>query len=181
MKKLLISLALIFSCLLLVACGNSQASKSADKKTDTSKQSVTLIIKTDAKTTKEEVSFKKGATVRDVLKSKVKIEEKGGLITSINGIKQDQTAGKYWFFKVNGKLSNTGADQTKVKSGDKIEFYMDVYKWPLPKNWKAEGIVDCLTFRQEIEEEKELGVFIPLYFESQLKNLYYRGCSLVSL
>ncbi|WP_019789319.1 DUF4430 domain-containing protein, partial [Streptococcus sobrinus] len=99
MKKLLISLALIFSCLLLVACGNSQASKSADKKTDTSKQSVTLIIKTDAKTTKEEVSFKKGATVRDVLKSKAKIEEKGGLITSINGIKQDQTAGKYWFFK----------------------------------------------------------------------------------
>ncbi|WP_165211545.1 DUF4430 domain-containing protein [Streptococcus tangpeifui] len=128
MKKLLTSLALVLSLLLLVACGHSQASKTADKKADTEKQTVTLVIKTDNKTTKETVSFKKGATVADVLKSKAKIEEKAGLITSINGVKQDESAKKYWFFKVNGDLSKTGADQTKVKNGDKIEFYMDVYQ-----------------------------------------------------
>lgn len=64
----------------------------------------------------------------DVLKANYKVKEKGGFITAIDGLSQDEKAGRYWMFDVNNKLAPKSADKIKVKDGDKIEFYQKVYK-----------------------------------------------------
>ena len=66
-------------------------------------------------------------TVMDVLKANYKVKETNGFITSIDGKQQDEKAGLYWMFKVNGKLASKAANQIKAKDGDKIEFYQKVY------------------------------------------------------
>ena len=63
-----------------------------------------------------------------VLKANYKIEEKNGMITSIDGHSQDESKGLYWMYKINGEMAPKGAAETTVKKGDKIEFYQEVYK-----------------------------------------------------
>ena len=63
-----------------------------------------------------------------VLKANYKIEEKNGMITSIDGHSQDEAKGLYWMYKINGEMAPKGAAETTVKKGDKIEFYQEVYK-----------------------------------------------------
>ena len=62
-----------------------------------------------------------------VLKANYKIEEKNGMITSIDGHSQDEAKGLYWMYKINGEMAPKGAAETTVKKGDKIEFYQEVY------------------------------------------------------
>ncbi|MFC3931405.1 DUF4430 domain-containing protein [Streptococcus dentapri] len=128
MKKILTSLAIVLSLLLLVACGNAKSDKTADNSKADSDNKITLIIKSNDGEKNQDLIFKKGDTVMDVLKAHAKVEEKNGFITSINGTAQDESAGKYWMFKINDKLAPKAANQIKVKNGDKIEFYQDVYK-----------------------------------------------------
>lgn len=123
MKKLCKLLLITATVFLLAACSNT------DKKTKPAEEKhVRLIVKTGSDKTDEKVSFKKGATVMDVLKANYKVKEKNGFITAIDGLKQDEKAGRYWMFDVNDKLAPKAADKMKVKDGDKIEFYQKVYK-----------------------------------------------------
>ena len=52
-----------------------------------------------------------------VLKANYKIEEKNGMITSIDGHSQDEAKGLYWMYKINGEMAPKGAAETTVKRG----------------------------------------------------------------
>lgn len=125
MKKLCKFLLLTGLVFLLTACSDN----GNNSRTEISKNlQVRLIVKTGSDKTDEKVSYKKGDTVMDVLKANYKVKEKGGFITAIDGLSQDEKAGRYWMFDVNNKLAPKSADKIKVKDGDKIEFYQKVYK-----------------------------------------------------
>ena len=49
-----------------------------------------------------------------VLKANYKIEEKNGMITSIDGHSQDEAKGLYWMYKINGEMAPKGAAETTV-------------------------------------------------------------------
>ena len=68
------------------------------------------------------------ANLMEVLKANYKIEEKSGLITSIDGVAQDESKGLYWMYKINGEMAPKGAAETTVQDGDTIEFYQEVYQ-----------------------------------------------------
>ncbi len=123
MKKIFSFLTLFLSFLLLTACAQSESTDSRSSK----ELKVQLIVTVGTNTTDEVVTFEKGDTVMDVLKANYKVKETNGFITSIDGKQQDEKAGLYWMFKVNGKLASKAANQIKAKDGDKIEFYQKVY------------------------------------------------------
>ncbi|MBF7094000.1 DUF4430 domain-containing protein [Streptococcus sp. HF-1907] len=127
MKKVFNLLLVGLMSLVLVACGNSGATKTSASSSAESLK-IQLVVKEDTNTIDEKVTADKGDTVMDVLKDNYKVVEKDGFITSIDGISQDEKAGKYWMFKVNGKMAPKAADKIKVKNGDKVEFYQEVYK-----------------------------------------------------
>ncbi len=120
-------LLLFLSLLLLGSCsegrGNSSKAPSLSKE-----NTARIIVKEEGNVIDKKVTFKEGDTVMDILKDNYDIQESGGFITTIDGIQQDKKSGKYWMFDVNGKLAPKVANQIKVKDGDKIEFYQEIYK-----------------------------------------------------
>jgi hypothetical protein len=47
----------------------------------------------------------------------------GVFVDEIAGVKNDNSANKFWLYKVNGKLANVGASSYKIKDGDVVEWY----------------------------------------------------------
>lgn len=70
----------------------------------------------------KKVQAKKGMTLYQMLQDNFKIADDKGMITSINGVSQDEKAGRYWFIEINGKFATKGAKETKPKNGDKVSF-----------------------------------------------------------
>lgn len=129
MKKIFKLLVLPLLLVTLAACSPSTTSDktSSSSSSETVKSTVQLIVKKDDETLDKKVNFKKGESVMDVLKATYDVEEKDGFITSIDGLKQDEAAKKYWLFKVNGEVAPKGANDITVKKGDKIEFYQEAF------------------------------------------------------
>ncbi|MFS1663156.1 DUF4430 domain-containing protein [Streptococcus sp. zg-JUN1979] len=125
MKRYAKYIFLTLLSVVLVACSNTTTTNTSQSSEQAGK--VELVVKEDSNTLDETVTFSDGETVLDVLKDNYKVEEKSGFITAIDGISQDEAAGKYWMFKVNDKVADKAANQIKVKDGDKIEFYQEVY------------------------------------------------------
>ncbi|MDO4634353.1 MAG: DUF4430 domain-containing protein [Streptococcus sp.] len=117
--------------LLLVLVGCSQTTLSpkttSSSSTEAVKTTAKLIVKKDEKVLEKNVTFKKGESVLDLLKTTYTIEDKDGFITSIDGLKQDESANKYWMFKINDEVASKGAKDITVKNGDKIEFYQETF------------------------------------------------------
>lgn len=124
MKKfLLTSLTLLFA-FILVACGNSSSKKETVTSTTSKMSQVELVLSPlDSKKTTKTVTVKKDATAMDVVDQAFDVEQKDGFITSIDGKAQNEAKNIYWLFKVNGKDASKGANDVKVKEGDKLEFY----------------------------------------------------------
>lgn len=114
--------------MLLVACSQGTKQIQTTPSVPKADHHVHLVVKEDTNTIDEKVSFGKGDTVLEILKDNYEVKEKDGFITAIDGIEQDTKANKYWLFKVNGKMTDKGADQITVKDGDSIEFYQEVFK-----------------------------------------------------
>ena len=71
------------------------------------------------------VEVKDDETAMSVLeKSGVKIDKKDGYIQGIDGLYAGD-CGDYsgWMYKVNGKVPDVGADEYKVSTGDKVQWY----------------------------------------------------------
>ncbi|WP_162011145.1 DUF4430 domain-containing protein [Streptococcus sp. S784/96/1] len=122
MKKLLSSLVLLFS-FVLVACSNGGADKD-----DQVAGKVQLIVNLDTNKMDEQVTFEEGDTVMDVLEDNYEVEKDNGLITSIDGLAQDEAKKIYWMFKVNDEMAPKGAEQITLNDGDKIEFYQEKFE-----------------------------------------------------
>lgn len=134
MKKTLYSFFAVLAALVLVSCGQSTPSStknSASSSQVAKEKEITITVsiapegeKAQSKTLK----VVEKANLMEVLKANYKIEEKNGLITSIDGVAQDESKGLYWMYKINGEMAPKGAAETTVQDGDTIEFYQEVYQ-----------------------------------------------------
>lgn len=130
MKKWLL---LFFASITLAACGTtatddvdtSSVSESAVVQENPEASTVTISIAVDGKEIEDgskTIEIESGAILLDVLKENYEIVEENGFITSINGHQQDEDAGKYWLFDVNGEMGLVGVQEQELDAGDLVEF-----------------------------------------------------------
>lgn len=73
------------------------------------------------------IEIEEGAFVLDVLKENFDVEEEGGFVTAIDGIKQDVDAQIGWMYFVNDEMAMVGAAEYELKADDKVNF--DLQSW----------------------------------------------------
>ncbi|MEK3808232.1 DUF4430 domain-containing protein [Metabacillus sp. SLBN-84] len=123
---------------LMSACGNAaeenkteeaKPAAESEEQAEELKASVTLTKNEMAeKVESKEVVFEEGQSLMDAMKSQFEVEESGGFISGIDGIKASESDKTYWHLIVNGEDAMTGANDIKLKDGDKIEFDLRNYE-----------------------------------------------------
>lgn len=132
MKKIVFSSFLALFLIGGVACSTGSENKtettiSETKKAETYDVSLSLIV--DEKVVKtDEVNVTKNDSVLDILQNQFETEEKGGIISKIDGIEQEPNNNKYWMFYVNDQEATKGAKDVFVSEGDKIEWRLNEFK-----------------------------------------------------
>ncbi|PEX93254.1 DUF4430 domain-containing protein [Bacillus cereus] len=124
-KKIMIGVFFAIMMIISIAgCSNKNLSVNASKKKDVVSKVTIEVTQNDgdSKVEKKTIEIKEKETLFEVMKKNFKIEDNKGFITSINGIKQDTKANKYWFFNVNGTSGVKGADKTELKNGDDVKW-----------------------------------------------------------
>ncbi|MHC5216252.1 DUF4430 domain-containing protein [Enterococcus sp. LJL128] len=119
-KKLFLAITLIFGVSVISGCSNEN-----DKKSDKMIEVTVTLLKDQEDFAHEVLEVAEGSTLMEVMKQEFEVEEKQGMITSIEGVKQDEAAGYYWVYTINSETINTGAKETKLKAGDDIEFFYE--------------------------------------------------------
>jgi hypothetical protein len=123
-KKQYLLLAIIFVIVVAVASlfALRSGSSTSSKVLKTSSNQVTTHIGT--------VSYK-GETGKDALTllkhHATVVQDKSGLVTTINGRKADKAKHEFWEFLVNGKEAQVGPAQYQTKSTDTIEWKIGHY------------------------------------------------------
>ena len=130
MKKWLLLLA---ASMTLAACGTTPAEDTAES-TEVSSTVVTpetetaeISVQVDGEEIEDgriTVELTEGEVLLDIMKANFEIEEANTFITSINGHAQDEGAGKYWLFDLNGEMAPYGAADLELEDGDLVEFYL---------------------------------------------------------
>ncbi|MGP1908268.1 DUF4430 domain-containing protein [Metabacillus sp. JX24] len=123
---------------LMSACGNAaeepkteeaKPAAESEEQAEELKASVTLTKNEMAeKVESKEVVFEEGQSLMDAMKANFEIEESGGFINGIEGIQASEADKTYWHLVVNGEDAMTGANDIKLKDGDKIEFDLRNYE-----------------------------------------------------
>lgn len=89
----------------------------------------TVIIQKDGeKLQQKEVSFEENTVLYDIMAANFTIEDNDGFITSIDGVAQDDAAGKYWLYDINGEMALEGAKELKIEVGDEVLFKLEEMK-----------------------------------------------------
>lgn len=130
MKKIV---GILTAAIFLTACGQAPANTnstttSVETTTVAQTTSVTLNVTKDGKAIEGSpftLTFKEGDNLLDVMKAQLKIVEKDGFISSINGVEQVPAENKYWLFDVNGTMSPVGAKEVILKAGDVIDWKLN--------------------------------------------------------
>lgn len=99
----------------------------AAAKAKTVKAQITLTVD-NKKISKKKVTTTSKTNLMKVLKKHYTIKEDDGMITSINGHKQNTKAQKYWLYQINGKDATKGAKKTYLKNNDKVSFTLNADK-----------------------------------------------------
>lgn len=140
MKKLL----LLSTVLLLVACGqttNDTVEETAPETVETVESStetdsaqeevINITVSVDGEVIEEgeqEVELEEGQNLLDLMEANFDIEQTDGFISSINGYEQDEEAGKYWLYDVNGEMAEVGAQEFELNNGDQIEWKLEAFE-----------------------------------------------------
>lgn len=94
-----------------------------------SQQVATITLKIDGEEIEtKEVTFDEGDVLYDIMAANFTIEANDGFITSIDGHKQDEAAGKYWMYDINDEMALKGAQELTIKSGDAVLFKLEEMK-----------------------------------------------------
>ncbi len=83
--------------------------------------------KSGSQIAKKEVHVKKNATVVTGLKKAWPVKLQKGMVTQIDGHKQNDKQNVYWTYKINGKTAKKGVQQQKVANKDKVTFNLSKY------------------------------------------------------
>ncbi|WP_239254740.1 DUF4430 domain-containing protein [Listeria ilorinensis] len=70
----------------------------------------------------QKIKADQGMSLFTIMKEYFEVEDEDGFITSINGVSQNESAGEYWLFEVNGEMSPKGAKDVFPKNGDQISW-----------------------------------------------------------
>ncbi|MFC6171027.1 DUF4430 domain-containing protein [Loigolactobacillus jiayinensis] len=124
MQKL-VKITTIFT--LSVGLLGASAQPVAAAKAKTVKAQITLTVD-NKKISKKKVTTTSKTNLMKVLKKHYTIKEDDGMITSINGHKQNTKAQKYWLYQINGKDATKGAKKTYLKNNDKVSFTLNADK-----------------------------------------------------
>lgn len=129
MKKII---GIFAAALFLTACGQAPTTTTTQETTTATtvaqSTTVTLNITKDGEAIEGSpftLTFKEGDNLLDVMKVQLKIVEKDGFISSINGVEQVPAENKYWLFDVNGTMSPVGAKEVILKAGDVIDWKLN--------------------------------------------------------
>lgn len=132
-KKLLTVLTL--TTLDLTSCGNKNEEKNSNNSNQTSVVSIESNEKEEA--TSVSIIIKDTVNDKEILKEDGKINEDGlqkyleenykakfedGMMTELEGIKQDKEKSQYWMYYVNGEMAEVGIGDYFPKENDQIEF-----------------------------------------------------------
>ena len=129
-KKLLVLMMLVFS---LTACNADKDKAQEPQKTEqTQEQAKTDENKTEEKASeseatkvsivKEDAEIKKDENLQSYLEKNHKAVFEKGMMTELEGVKQDPAKKQYWMYYVNDKMAEVGIGDYKVNENDKIEF-----------------------------------------------------------
>lgn len=133
MKKWLLLLA---STLVLVGCGQTtQTEETASTPVESSEQAVLAEVTVSVTVDGEEIDegeqvleVEEGAILLDVMEEHYELEEADGFISAINGYEQDEEAGKYWLFDLNGEMAEVGAAELELSDGDLVEWKLEAFE-----------------------------------------------------
>ena len=135
MKKINLLFLTILGVLTISGCAtNTPETKSTSSNESSTSQAIaqttaTIVITVDGKEVEnKEVSFNEGDVLYDVMTANFEIEDQDGFINSIDGQAQDESAGKYWMYDLNGEMALEGAKDLVLKSGDTVLFKLEVMK-----------------------------------------------------
>ena len=136
-KKLLVLLMLVFT---LTACNadkykaqepqkteqaKTDENKSEEKASDSQATKVSIVLMDEVNNKeilKEDAEIKKNENLQSYLEKNHKAVFEKGMMTELEGIKQDPAKKQYWMYYVNGKMAEVGIGDYKVNENDKIEF-----------------------------------------------------------
>ena len=140
-KKLLVLMMLVFS---LTACNADKDKAQEPQKTEqTQEQAKTDENKTEEKASeseatkvsivvmdevnnkeilKEDAEIKKDENLQSYLEKNHKAVFEKGMMTELEGVKQDPAKKQYWMYYVNDKMAEVGIGDYKDNENDKIEF-----------------------------------------------------------
>lgn len=127
MKKISSILVLALALISLTACVSQLTSKTSSSSIQQEETAHFVIKTSDDKEEKKEVTFTKGQTILEVMQKEFQIKESNGIITSIDGINQDEAKKTYWMYKVNDEMAPKLAGETPLKKGDTVEFYLETF------------------------------------------------------
>lgn len=108
----------------------TEQNQNNDNSSEEAEEVVTITISKDDNDeviTEKEVAIEDGAILLDIMKENFELEEEGGFISSIEGNEQDEDAGKYWIYSVNGEDAPVGAGEYELSAGDQVNF--DLQAW----------------------------------------------------
>ena len=136
-KKLLVLMMLVFA---LTACNadkdkaqepqkteqaKTDENKSEEKASDSQATKVSIVIMDEVNNKeilKEDAEIKKDENLQQYLEKNHKAVFEKGMMTELEGVKQDPAKKQYWMYYVNGKMAEVGIGDYKVNENDKIEF-----------------------------------------------------------
>ncbi|AEB30411.1 LPXTG-motif cell wall anchor domain protein [Carnobacterium sp. 17-4] len=121
----------------LAACGEvtmqeseSSAAKNTSLVENQTKETLSIVIalEQDGKevaTATKKLEVSEGTTVLEALKKEYEVVEEGGFIASVEGMKQDEEAGKYWMYEVNNTEPTVGAAEYELQDGDQVKWFLN--------------------------------------------------------
>ncbi len=126
MKKIVQGAAVLLVCFVISGCGKAEQ---AEKKQTQDTIQVKITLEEDHKNVDEKtIKVTKNEKLQKVMKENYTIKLSKGYISEIDGRKQDEKQGKYWLYEINGKQADVGANQYKLKKGDKIVWTLNPYE-----------------------------------------------------
>ncbi|MBL1225930.1 DUF4430 domain-containing protein [Enterococcus sp. BWR-S5] len=122
-KAIYASSVLVLTVVFISGCSSAENTSGTSDKRSANEIEVTVsLMKDDAEVTKKEITTAEDTTLMEAMKENFELEEDNGMITSIDGIEQDEAENRYWVYTINGEMINTGAKDTTLKQGDQVEF-----------------------------------------------------------
>lgn len=129
LKKVLRSLVVLFTAMLVLTGCSSSASSTAKSSSKPNQIVVTYQLKENGKAfANKKITQPKKSVVMTGLKKGWKVKASKGFITEIAGKKQNVAKKTYWLYTINGKMAKKGASQQPVKNHDKVVFDLSVTK-----------------------------------------------------